>query len=89
MDRIVFIVVALALLVATQAQADDPWFNSHCEESREIMASVRPGDTAPSLATEPTRAAARADKPALRRAGEAGTGVAKPHTRSSKPKTRL
>lgn len=41
MDRLVFVVVALALLVATQAQADDPWFNAHCEESREIMLSAR------------------------------------------------
>lgn len=40
MDRMVFLAVALALLVATQAHADE-WFDAHCQESRTIMASVR------------------------------------------------
>lgn len=82
MDRVVFIVVALALLVATEAQADDPWFNAHCEESRDIMASVRPDDS-----LQPTSSAPA--PPAAAKPGSAGKSPAvRPGIRQGKRKSR-
>lgn len=85
MDRIVFIVVALALLVATQAQADDPWFNAHCEENRAIMVSVQRSETPAPQSMQPLRA----DKPAIRHGREGAASMVKPRTRSLKPRTRV
>lgn len=53
MDRIVFIAVTLALLVATQAQAKDPYFSAHCEENQEVMVSVQPQAMASDAAMAP------------------------------------
>lgn len=74
MDRWVLVAVALALLVATQAQADE-WFDAHCLESRSIVASAQP-EAAPfarkansALSGMPSRNKVRARRPAGTRPG--------------------
>lgn len=82
MDRIVFIAVTLALLVATQAQAKDPYFNAHCEESQEVMAAVQPqamaSDTAmaPADSGRPAAEPGRVEKPVQIKSRKARKGRA-------------
>lgn len=85
MDRVVFIVVALALLVATQAQAEDPWFNAHCEESRGIMASVRPDDSLPPTLSAPAQPVAPA---AVKPVGSGKSPTIRPGTLPGQRKSR-